>query len=173
MKFRIPPRAPLFSASVTLWPYQDDLEIAEYQISRTSDDEAVFFLHVLLDDLDRAKEILAWELTAMVHGDEEANKAQQQARALFGGGAADSGDAPVVEVTAGDLTDGGIALPALLVLAELCKSRSEARTNIQQGGVSIDGQVEKNFGRVVTEEELKQGLLLRRGKKAYKRIVLK
>ena len=124
-------------------------------------------------DLNRAKEILAWELTAMVHGDEEANKAQQQARALFGGGAADSGDAPVVEVTAGDLTDGGIALPALLVLAELCKSRSEARTNIQQGGVSIDGQVEKNFGRVVTEEELKQGFLLRRGKKAYKRIVLK
>ena len=123
-------------------------------------------------DLNRAKEILAWELTALVHGEEEANKAQNSARALFGGGSAE-GDAPVVEVTAADMSGDGITLPALLVLAELCKSRSEARTNIQQGGVSIDGVTEKDFGRVITEEELKKGFLLRRGKKNYKRIQLK
>ena len=114
-------------------------------------------------DLNRAKEILAWELTALVHGEEEANKAQNSARALFGGGSAE-GDAPVVEVTAADMNEDGITLPALLVLAELCKSRSEARTNIQQGGVSIDGVTEKDFGRVITEEELKKGFLLRRAR---------
>ena len=123
-------------------------------------------------DLNRAKEILAWELTALVHGEEEANKAQNSARALFVGGAADGG-APVVEVTAADLSDDGITLPALLVLAGLCKSRSDARTNIQQGGVSIDGVTEQNFGRTFHEDELKKGFLLRRGKKAYKRIILK
>ena len=102
-----------------------------------------------------------------------ADKAQQQARALFGGGSSDGGDAPVVEVSTSDLTEDGITLPALLVLAGLCKSRSDARTNIQQGGVSIDGAVEKNAARVFSEDELKSGFLLRRGKKAYKRIVLK
>jgi len=124
-------------------------------------------------DLNRAKEILAWELTALVHGEEEADKAQQQARALFGGGASDGGDAPVVEVGAEDLSEDGITLPALLVLAGLCKSRSDARTNIQQGGVSIDGDVEKNPARMITEDELRRGFLLRRGKKAYKRVTLK
>ena len=124
-------------------------------------------------DLNRAKEILAWELTALVHGDEEADKAQQQARALFSGGASDGGDAPVVEVGAEELSDDGITLPALLVLAGLCKSRSDARTNIQQGGVSLDGEVEKNPARMITEDELRKGFLLRRGKKAYKRVTLK
>ena len=62
---------------------------------------------------------------------------------------------------------------ALLVLAGLCKSRSDARTNIQQGGVSIDGDVEKNPSRMITEDELRKGFLLRRGKKAYKRVALK
>ena len=124
-------------------------------------------------DLNRAKEILAWELTALVHGEEEADKAQQQARALFSGGASDGGDAPVVEVSTEELSEDGITLPALLVLAGLCKSRSDARTNIQQGGVSIDGDIEKNPSRMITEDELRKGFLLRRGKKAYKRVALK
>ncbi len=124
-------------------------------------------------DLNRAKEILAWELTSLVHGEEEANKAQNQARALFSGGSSDGGDAPVVELSAADLNDDGITLPALLVLAGLCKSRSDARTNIQQGGVSVNGETISDFQRVFTPDELKQGFLLRRGKKAYKRIVLK
>ncbi|MCR5135956.1 MAG: tyrosine--tRNA ligase [Oscillospiraceae bacterium] len=124
-------------------------------------------------DLNRAKEILAWELTAMVHGEEEADKAQKTARALFAGGASDGGDAPETVVTENDLTDGEISLPALLVLAGLCKSRSEARTNIIQGGVSLDGTVEKNEKRSLTEAELRAGFLLRRGKKAYRKVVLK
>ena len=123
-------------------------------------------------DLNRAKEILAWELTALVHGEEEATKAQNQARSLFSSSSL-PGNAPLVEVLPEDLNDEGITLPALLVLAGLCKSRSEARTNIQQGGVSIDGATEKDFNRVLSTDELKSGILLRRGKKSYKRIQLK
>ena len=124
-------------------------------------------------DLNRAKEILAWELTALVHGEEEANRAQADARALFAG-AASGGDAPTVELKVDDLTeDGLIELPALLVRAELCQSRADARRNIQQGGVSIDGEKIADIGCTISEEQLKKGILLRRGKKNYKRIVLK
>ena len=125
-------------------------------------------------DLNRAKEILAWELTALVHGEEEANKAQAAARSLFAGAGADAGgEAPVVELTAEDLTDGAIELPALLVRAELCPSRGDARRNIQQGGVSVDGEKVTDIGRKISADELKKGILLRRGKKNYKQIVLK
>ena len=123
-------------------------------------------------DLNRAKEILAWELTALVHGEEEADKAQAAARSLFTG-AASGGEAPVTELTAEDLTDDAIDLPALLVKAELCSSRGDARRNIQQGGVTVDGEKETDFGRNFSADELKKGILLRRGKKNYKRIVLK
>ena len=123
-------------------------------------------------DLNRAKEILAWELTALVHGEEEADKAQAAARSLFTG-AASGGEAPVTELTAEDLTDDAIDLPALLVKAELCSSRGDARRNIQQGGVTVDGEKETDFGRRFSADELKKGILLRRGKKNYKRIVLK
>ena len=123
-------------------------------------------------DLNHAKEILAWELTALVHGEEEADKAQAAARSLFTG-AASGGEAPVTELTAEDLTDDAIDLPALLVKAELCSSRGDARRNIQQGGVTVDGEKETDFGRSFSADELKKGILLRRGKKNYKRIVLK
>ena len=123
-------------------------------------------------DLNRAKEILAWELTAMVHGKEEADKAQTAARSLFSGASSD-GSAPVVELTEEDLTDGAAELPALLVLAELCPSRGDARRNIQQGGVSVDGEKVTDIVRKFTADELKKGILLRRGKKNYKQIILK
>ena len=123
-------------------------------------------------DLNRAKEILAWELTAMVHGKEQADKAQTAARSLFSGASSD-GSAPVVELTEEDLTDGAAELPALLVLAELCPSRGDARRNIQQGGVSVDGEKVTDIGRKFTADELKKGILLRRGKKNYKQIILK
>ena len=123
-------------------------------------------------DLNRAKEILAWELTAMVHGKEEADKAQTAARSLFSGASSD-GSAPVVELTEADLTDGAAELPVLLVLAELCLSRGDARRNIQQGGVSVDGEKVTDIGRKFTADELKKGILLRRGKKNYKQIILK
>lgn len=123
-------------------------------------------------ELNQAKDILAWELTALVHGAEEANKARNTSRALFAGAGAQD-DAPEVVLEASELEHDGMTLPALLVRAELCKSRSEARTNIIQGGVSIDGVAEKDFNRILTGEELRKGILLRRGKKNYKKIVLK
>ena len=123
-------------------------------------------------DLNRAKEILAWELTALVHGEEEADQAQNAARSLFAG-AGSQENVPETVIGEESLQDGEIGLPALLVLAELCKSRSDARTNINQGGVSIDGVTVTDFNRKITEEELREGILLRRGKKNYKRIVLK
>ena len=92
-------------------------------------------------------------------------------RAVAGAGA--GGEAPVVELTAEDLTDDAIELPALLVRAELCQSRGDARRNIQQGGVTVDGEKITDIGRKFTAEELKKGILLRRGKKNYKQIVLK
>ena len=122
--------------------------------------------------LNRAKEILAWELTALVHGEEEADQAQNAARSLFAG-AGSQENVPETVIGEESLQDGEIGLPALLVLAELCKSRSDARTNINQGGVSIDGVTVTDFNRKITEEELREGILLRRGKKNYKRIVLK
>lgn len=123
-------------------------------------------------ELNHAKEILAWELTALVHGEEEANQAQKTARSLFAGTGSQE-NVPEIAVTLDSLQDGAITLPALLVFAELCKSRSEARTNIIQGGVSVDGTTETDVNRKLTEEELRSGVLLRRGKKSYKRIVLK
>ena len=123
-------------------------------------------------DLNRAKEILAWELTALVHGEEEADQAQNAARSLFAG-AGSQENVPETVIGEESLQGGEIGLPALLVLAELCKSRSDARTNINQGGVSIDGVTVTDFNRKITEEELRKGILLRRGKKNYKRIVLK
>jgi tyrosyl-tRNA synthetase len=123
-------------------------------------------------ELNRAKEILAWELTALVHGEEEADKARDTSRSLFAGSGSQE-DAPEVVLEASELENDSITLPALLVRAELCKSRSEARTNIIQGGVSIDGVAEKDFNRSFSVDELRKGILLRRGKKNYKKIVLK
>ncbi len=122
--------------------------------------------------LNRAKEILAWELTALVHGEEEANRAQASARTLFGQGNSDN-NTPTLELKAEDLQDGSIDLQALLIKAELCSSRSDARRNIQQGGVSIDGEKISDTARIFSDEELKKGFLLRRGKKNYKKIILR
>ena len=123
-------------------------------------------------ELNRAKEILAWELTALVHGEEEANKAQASARALFSQGSSDS-NAPALELKEEDLQNGGLDIQDLLIKAELCSSRSDARRNIQQGGVSVDGEKLNDPARVFTLEELKKGFLLRRGKKNYKKIILR
>jgi tyrosyl-tRNA synthetase len=121
--------------------------------------------------LNTAKEILAYELTKMVHGEAEADKAQSAARALFGAGAGD--EMPVTEITADDLTDGKADIKALLVKAGLCKSNSEARQNITQGGVSLNGEKVTDIYLSVPEADLRQGVLLKRGKKSFGKIVLK
>ena len=121
--------------------------------------------------LNRAKEILAYELTALVHGTEEAEKAQAAARSLFGAGSADN--APTVEISTDDLVDGAIDVLSLLVKAELVPSRSEARRAVEQGGVSANDEKITDTRRAFTESDLKDGVLLRRGKKSYKKVIIK
>ncbi len=122
-------------------------------------------------DLNRAKEILAFELTKLVHGEEEANRAQQSARALFGGG--DSGEMPTVELAESDLRDGAADIMSLLVLSGLCPSKSDARRNIQQGGVIAGDEKVTDIGLTFTAEKLRAGVVLRRGKKSFKKVILK
>ena len=121
--------------------------------------------------INRAKEILAFELTAMVHGEEEAKKAEASARALFGGGA--GGDIPTTEIGEDDLLNGGSDILTLLVKAGLCPSKSDARRNVQQGGVTANDEKITDISRSFSAEELKEGVVLRRGKKNYQKIIIK
>ena len=121
--------------------------------------------------LNRAKEILAYELTQLVHGTEEAQRAQASARALFGAGNADN--APTVEIASSDLTDGVIDILSLLVKSELVPSRSEARRAVEQGGVSVNDEKITDTRKAFSEDDLKAGVLLKRGKKNYKKVVIK
>ncbi len=123
--------------------------------------------------LNTAKEILAYELTKLVHGEEEANKAQVAAKALFGGGADDS-NMPTTELTEADLTDGAIDILTLLVKTGLCPSKGEARRNVQQGGVEAAGEKVTEFGKSYTAAQLSgEGIIIRRGKKKFNKVVLK
>ena len=121
--------------------------------------------------LNKAKEILAFELTSLVHGEEEAKKAEASAKVLFGGGA--SGEMPTTELSESDLTDGVIDIMSALVLTGLCSSKSEARRNIQQGGISANDEKVSDIGRSFTADELKAGVVLKRGKKNFNKIILK
>ena len=119
--------------------------------------------------LNMAKEILAYELTKMVHGEEEAEKAQSSAKALFSAGA--SADMPTEALTADDFTDGGIDILTLLVKTGLVPSKSEARRAVEQGGVSVDGEKVTDIKKIYTSDEMKEGIVVRRGKKSYKKVV--
>ena len=122
--------------------------------------------------LNTAKEILAYELTKLVHGEEEANKAQAQARALFSTNV-DADSAPTVELSAADFADGKADILALLVGAELCASRSEARRAVEQGGVTVDGEKVTDFKMAFDVADLAEGKLIKRGKKNFKKVVVK
>ena len=122
--------------------------------------------------LNRAKEILAYELTALVHGEEEAKKAEASAKALFGG-TGDSEHMPSTELAEGELAGGVIDLMTLLVKTGLCTTKSDARRNIQQGGVTVDDEKVTDIGKSYTADELKAGLILRRGKKNFHKVILK
>ena len=122
--------------------------------------------------LNRAKEILAYELTALVHGEEKAIKAQEAARALFSG-AADTENMPTVALTADDFTDGQIAVNEIMLKAGLVKSKGEARRLIQQGGVSIDDQKVTDPVAVVSHDTLEKGhIILKKGKKVFYKVTL-
>ncbi len=121
--------------------------------------------------LNAAKEILAYELTNLVHGEEEAKKAQESARALFGSGA--PADIPTTTLSEDDLTDGSIDVISILVKAGLAATRSEGRRAIEQGGVTIDGEKVTDVKAIVAGEALQgEGVTVRKGKKKYKKVVL-
>ena len=120
--------------------------------------------------LNRAKEILAFELTKMVHGEEEAEKAQNAAKAIFSAGA--SADMPTTELAAEDLTDGSIGVLNLMVKCGLAKSNGEARRLVQQGGVFVEDEKVTDVSLAVAEAQLKEGVVIRKGKKVFHKAVL-
>ncbi|MCI5620215.1 MAG: tyrosine--tRNA ligase [Lachnospiraceae bacterium] len=122
--------------------------------------------------LNQAKEILAYELTALVHGEEEAKKAQEGARALFSGG--NTENMPVAEITEADLKDGVIDIMGLLVAAGLCPTRSEARRAVEQGGVTVNGEKVTDVKAIYTPDAINaEEFVLKRGKKKFCKIVAK
>ena len=121
--------------------------------------------------LNEAKSILAYELTKLVHGQEEADKAQAAAKALFGGGSDDS-DMPTTVLSAEQLTDGAIAILDLLLACKLAPSKSEARRLVQQGGVFVNDEKVPTIDVKFTADDLKAGLKIRKGKKVFHKALL-
>ena len=123
------------------------------------------------EQLNKAKEILAYELTSMVHGAEEAEKAQSAARQLFSG-VADHENMPTTQLDAALVKDGKVGLLATMVGAKLCGSNREARQLVQQGGVLVDGEkvTDPTFG--LTVEQLQNGVVIKKGKKTYHKVML-
>ena len=161
-----------------------------YQYWRNVDDADVLkFLRMMtflpleqIDEMDKwegsqlneAKKILAHELTTLVHGDEEAKKAEAGAQALFGGAGitADSENLPEAELHDEDfMEDGTIDILGILVKGGFEKSRNNARTSVQQGGVTVNDEKVTDLKQKYTKEELKDGILVRRGKKTFKKVL--
>ena len=122
--------------------------------------------------INEAKEILAFELTKLVHGEEEAQKAQAAAKALFMGGASDDEHMPTTEITADQLTDGQIGILNLMVACKLASSNKEARTLVTQGGVLVNDEKVPAPTFMVTEAMLKEGVKIRKGKKVFHKAIL-
>ena len=121
--------------------------------------------------LNEAKEILAFELTKLVHGEEEATKAKEASHALFAGGA-NNANMPTVTVTAEDFPDGELDIISVLVKAGLCESRGDGRRNIQQGGVSVNDEKVTDISTKYTLDNFKgEGLIIRRGKKKFAKVI--
>lgn len=122
--------------------------------------------------LNKAKEILAFELTKLVHGEEEAKKAEASAKALFSSGSA--ADMPEAALNEADLTEGQIDILTMLVKSGLVPSKSEARRAVEQGGVAVDGEKVTDIKAVFAKEQLTgEGIVLRRGKKNFRKVVVK
>ncbi len=121
--------------------------------------------------LNTAKEILAYELTKLVHGEEEANKAQASAKALFVGGG-DDANMPTTEISADQLTEGKIGILNLMVACGLAPSNKQARQLVEQGGVLVNDEKVPSAQFAVTEEMLKEGVKIRKGKKVFHKAIL-
>ena len=121
--------------------------------------------------LNRAKEILAYELTALVHGEEEAKKAENAAKALFGAGG-DSANMPTTVLADADFENGGINILSLLVATGLCPSRGEARRLVQQGGIVVDEKKVESIDESIPQEKFSgEGVIIRKGKKVFHKAV--
>ncbi len=137
--------------------FMDLEEIAEYEKLEGS-------------ELNKAKEKLAYELTELVHGKEEADKALEAARSLFAGGGK-SENMPTTTLTDADFTDGNISLAALLVKCELCPSNSEAKRNIKQGGISVGDEKVTDFAKTYEKADFTGDFIIKKGKKEYHKVV--
>ncbi len=134
-------------------------------------DEIARYAEMTDSSINEAKERLAYELTALVHGNEEADKALATARQIFGGGGI-SDDMPTTTLTAADFTDGKIQIADMMVKSKLVPSKGEAKRAIMQGGVSVDDEKITAFDYAVTPEQVGKGLIIKKGKKSYHRFVL-
>ena len=122
--------------------------------------------------INEKKKILAYELTALVHGKEEAEKAAEAAAALFAGGNGDDANMPTTTVTSSELTDGTIGILDALVKTGIAKSKGDARTLVKQGGITVDGNKVETQDFKFTEEMLKNGAKIKKGKKIFHKIIL-
>lgn len=122
--------------------------------------------------INAAKERLAFELTKVVHSEQDAQKALDTARSLFAGGA-NNADMPTSVLTAENLTDGEITVIDAMVAAALCPSKGEARRLIQQGGVMLDGEKVTDVYSKITSQQLADGVVIKKGKKVYQKLILK
>jgi tyrosyl-tRNA synthetase len=122
--------------------------------------------------INEKKEVLAYELTALVHGKEEAGKAKETSRNLFSG-AGNSADMPTTEIEESALTDGKIGVLDLMVAGKLAPSRSEAKRLVIQGGVVMNEEKVAAFSQMVEADALREGVVIRKGKKVYHKFILK
>ena len=122
------------------------------------------------EKINESKETLAFEVTKMIHGEEEAVKAQEASRALFKG-SPDSSDVPTVTITAEELGD-GLDILTILDKAGLISSKSEGRRLVQQNGIAVDGTKVTDIAQVFTPDDFSDGLLIKKGKKIYKKVTV-
>ena len=156
------------------WRNVDDADVVRFMKMLTfrSLDEIAEMEKWEGSQLNAAKEMLAYDLTEMVHGKEEAEKAQAAARALFGGAAMDTEHMPSTQLTEADLTDGSIGILTLMVKAGLAASNGEARRLVVQGGVLVDGEKVGAPTVSFTADQLKNGIVIKKGKKIYHKVTL-
>lgn len=122
-------------------------------------------------ELNKAKEVLAFELTKLVHSEEEAQKAQQAARALFGGGS-DNSDMPSTELTDDDFENGSVSVLDMMIKGAMIKSKGEGRRLIQQGGVSVNDEKISDPYASINKEDFKDGVIIRKGKKVFRKFTV-
>ena len=122
-------------------------------------------------ELNRAKEVLAYELTKLVHGEDEASKALDAARAVFSAGTV-SADMPTTKLTAEDVPDGALGIIDILVISKLAPSKGEARRLLTQGGITVNGEKIGDISVSFTAEQLREGLTVKKGKKSFHRVTM-